>query len=383
MTLNANRGISLVSSAEGRFIVDSGVTATIAGIISGASSNNGSITKYGSGTLSLSGTNTYTGATSITAGTLAISNASALGTTAGTTTIDSGAVLGISGGITLAENITLSGSGISSGGGISFTAGANTLSGAITLAADSLIKSTVSGSTQTISGNINGAYDLTVNTSDALTISGAIGNSTALDTIDISSNSGNITLSGNMTSTSSGSAITINAGTNTAAGTSSGGNIIISGSPVFTSSSGVTKFYTGSVSGSTGLTSLIVSGSGNFRYNADESSSLYSATTAGTKYAIYREQPTLTLDANDDTITYGDALTQGYTATSLQNGDIAGTVLTTGPSYSYSGSQSTSNNYTYGTHTISLSGAASSYGYAINYTTGTLTVDKKQFLRVV
>ena len=61
----------------------------------------------------------------------------------GATTVASGAALSISGGLTVAEPITISGTGISSGGAIVFTGGNNTYSGAITLGATSTIVSLV------------------------------------------------------------------------------------------------------------------------------------------------------------------------------------------------------------------------------------------------
>ena len=169
-----------------------------------------------------------------------------------------------------------------------------------------------------------------------------------------------------------------NAGSNTAAGTSTGGNIIISSSPTFTTGSGGRMtYYTGSISGSTGLTSLIGSGSNRFRYNSDETTTNYSAALSSGKYAIYREQPTLTITADDETVTYGTAPSESVTITGMQNGDASATVVTTDASISISGATSTSGNYIVGDHTITPSAAASTYGYGFSYSTGTLTVDAK------
>jgi autotransporter-associated beta strand protein len=126
------------------------------------------------GKLSVNGVNTYTGLTIISAGTVAISTATGLGATGGATTVSSTGALEISGGITVAEPITIAGTGVSSGGAIAFTSGNNTYSGDITLATSaSSIKST-SGS-QIISGAINGAQALTITATDNLTLSGTIG----------------------------------------------------------------------------------------------------------------------------------------------------------------------------------------------------------------
>jgi autotransporter-associated beta strand protein len=169
-----------------------------------------------------------------------------------------------------------------------------------------------------------------------------------------------------------------NAGSSTAAGTSTGGNIIISSSPTFTTGSGGRMtYYTGSISGSTGLTSLIGSGSNRFRYNSDETTTNYSAALSSGKYAIYREQPTLTITADDETVTYSTTPGESVTITGMQNGDASATVVTTDASISISGDTSTSGNYIVGDHTITPSAAASTYGYGFSYSTGTLTVDAK------
>ncbi|NDA88456.1 MAG: hypothetical protein EBY14_13240, partial [Betaproteobacteria bacterium] len=99
-TLDPNRGITL-SSGGGTISVDSGQTLTYAGIITGS----GNLTKSGAGIVALSGTNTYTGTTTISAGTVAISNAAALGGYAAGqgTTVQSGAALSISNNITVQE----------------------------------------------------------------------------------------------------------------------------------------------------------------------------------------------------------------------------------------------------------------------------------------
>ena len=115
-----------------------------------------------------------------------------------------------------------------------------------------------------------------------------------------------ITVGANLTTSNSGNtAIVLNAGKNDASATSTGGDIIISGSPsISTGAGGRATFYTGSVSGSTGLTTLIGSGTGRFRYNSDESSTNYSTSLSSGKFAIYREQPTVNLGTTS--ITYGD-----------------------------------------------------------------------------
>ena len=86
--------------------------------------------------------------------------------------------------------------------------------------------------------------------------------------------------------------------------------------------SGRATFYTGSILGSTGLTSFIGSGSGRFRYNSDETTSNYSTAISSGNYAIYREEPRICYPIKYlATITYGDA-TPTISASGLQNGDV-------------------------------------------------------------
>ena len=73
---------------------------------------------------------------------LDLQSASALGTTAGTTSVTAGAAIQIDGsGLTIAEPVTLNGTGISSGGALRNLANSNTWSGAVTLGSDAEINS--------------------------------------------------------------------------------------------------------------------------------------------------------------------------------------------------------------------------------------------------
>ena len=131
-----------------------------------------------------------------------------------------------------------------------------------------------------------------------------------------------ISLSANLTTTNTtNSAILLNAGKNDTAGSSSGGDISISETPsVSVGGSGRAIFHTGSITGSTGLKTLIGSGSGRFRYNSDESATNYSESLSTGQYAIYREQPASTITPSSTTLTYGGS-TPTISASGLQNGD--------------------------------------------------------------
>jgi autotransporter-associated beta strand protein len=128
-TIQSLAGAGTINIASAKTLTFGDANAkTISGVIEGS----GSIVKQGSGTQTLSGNNTFTGTTNINTGVLYITNGSALGTTAGTTSVASGAALYLGNGITVAEAITISGTGISSGGAIQNYVGTNTLTGLIT-----------------------------------------------------------------------------------------------------------------------------------------------------------------------------------------------------------------------------------------------------------
>ncbi len=218
--------------------------------------------------------------------------------------------------------------------------------------------------------------DLTLLDSDTL-ILGAI---TANGAIDIATTTGDLTVTGDITTTNTtSSALVLNAGKATAAGTSTGGDLIVTGSPTLSvGSGGRATLYSGDISDSSGLSTLVGSGSGNFRYNSDETTTNYSTALSTGTYAIYREQPTLSITADDEAITYGATPSLSTTLTGGQvNGDTEAQAISTAASVSVSGSTSTAGKYTVGAHTLTPSSAASGLGYAFSYTSGSLIVSKK------
>ncbi|MEG3023692.1 MAG: GDSL-type esterase/lipase family protein, partial [Akkermansia sp.] len=129
-----------------------GYTVTLSGVISELANKPGALIKNGAGTLVLSGANTYSGGTAVNAGTLQISNSSALGT--GMTTVASGATLEAT------SAMTLNVSKLDIQKGSILKHGAN----AITLNTDS--------TTSTFNGDFNGAATLTINGGGTLVFNG-------------------------------------------------------------------------------------------------------------------------------------------------------------------------------------------------------------------
>ena len=254
------------------------------------------------------------------------------------------------------------------------------------ISADKLLLSGA-GATYTLTSGTHTVNTLAADTgsvayvdSDALSI-GTVGASSgiaATGTVSIATASGDLTVAQNVSTTDATSAaVELNAGAATAAGTATGGDIILSGSPsVSIGAGGRATLFTGSVSGSTGVTSLVGSGSGAFRYNSDESASNFTAALGAGRYAVYREQPTATITANNQILTYGTAPTLTSTVSGLQNGDTSAQAVSSAP-VSVGGSTSTSGNYIVGSHTLTPSGAVGGLGYAFAYANGTLTVNQK------
>ncbi|MFZ4525886.1 MAG: autotransporter-associated beta strand repeat-containing protein, partial [Chlorobium sp.] len=161
-------------SNSSSLIYNTSADQTLSGIISGS----GTLTKRGIGTLTLSGANImYDGVTTIEAGALRITNASALGSIAGGTIVILGAALELYSAIplTIAEPLTLSGTGIAFGGALRNIAGANEYSGDITLDADSSINSDSGSGIFTLRA-IYGPHNLSINSPDGVTLSGEVGN---------------------------------------------------------------------------------------------------------------------------------------------------------------------------------------------------------------
>ena len=236
--------------------------STISGIVSGLTP----ITYTGptAGELIVSADNTFTGNVNVISGALSITHNNALGTTAGTTTVASGAALHLSNNITVAEAITIGGTGISTNGAIRNVADSNTLSGLITLAADAEIQIDT-GTTLALnvaSGNaITGTFNLTMDSVGTSSIADPIATSTGNLT---KTGAGTLTLSGTNTYTGD---TTISAGTLKLTGNlNSATNLVIAPSATLDLQAALTAAtldLDGTISNTAGTSSLIISGTAN------------------------------------------------------------------------------------------------------------------------
>ncbi|MBX3668250.1 MAG: filamentous hemagglutinin N-terminal domain-containing protein, partial [Rhodocyclaceae bacterium] len=423
--------------AGAKFAINRSDSLTLANAISGL----GSVEKMGSNSVTLSANGTYSGATSIDGGSLILQNdaptsssssfngpgsltiqpASASFTSAFSTSgwnfssTLGGLSLGKSGNsanITVANNQTIAGPVSIYGGNIAINGRLEATGDTIKLEASGSVSDGASGylvaDSLALKGSGNFSLDATsnaVNTlaagndnaspigsltfvnSAALTI-GSVNPTgiTASGPVSVSTVSGNLILSENISTTdTSASAVILNAGSSASpggSGTPASGNLIISGSPtVSVGTGGTARLFSGSLAGSSGLAALASSGAeSHFRYNADETTNFASGNWlnlgAGI-YVIYRQQPTVTVTANDATSTYGTTPTYGFSVNSA-NGETAAQIFKTLPNVAVGGTLSTSGNPIVGDHALTTSGGTDQLGYSIaGNTGGTLTVNRK------
>ncbi len=177
---------SINLTGDSNIDVAAGGQLTLSGQITGAAANTLTIgdptgDAKANGVVMLTSANTYAGATIVANGTLAIDNATALGSPAGKsatnngTTVDAGATLELLGGISFdpTEALTLNGSGFDAEGALVNADGDNTWAGTINLSTTSTI-TTDAGTDFNISGVINGSQtsNLITTGTGTLTLSG-------------------------------------------------------------------------------------------------------------------------------------------------------------------------------------------------------------------
>lgn len=279
-----------------------------------------------------------------------------------------GGNLALNAGLT-AGTVTLQASGTVSDGPSSFVSAASLLllGGDVVLDGAGISVGTLAAS---------GVGSLEVRNSGALTIGsvGATSGISASGTVSVSTEADDLTVAGPITTSNTGTnAIVLNAGRAAAAGTAAGGNVVASGSPLLsTGAGGRATLYSGSVAGSTGLAALVGSGTARYRYHSDESTSNFSTALGSGSYAIYREQPTVALRWDDQSVVYGTALSAfTYTLTSgtLQGGE-APTATISGGVFSGAGHLAVSAT----PYAVADSGALQALGYSVSATAGAVTV---------
>ncbi|MEJ7137179.1 beta strand repeat-containing protein [Amphibiibacter pelophylacis] len=203
-------------------------------------------------------------------------------------------------------------------------------------------------------------------------------------TVDISTEAGNLILDKSVaTSNASATAVTLNAGRASNAGTAAGGDLVINpGASVTVGAGGTATLYTGSLAGSGSANTLVGgTGSGRFRYGSDENTSApnrYTKALVPGLNLIYRERPTATWAMSSSSITYGDTWDSGLW-TGMVNGDTASVVAAIS-----GGTKSTSGFYTAGSHTLTASGGGTdlaALGYSLAYAApATLTVAQRALI---
>ena len=352
-------------------------------LILDTSSVSGNLTLQTGGALTQTGDLAVTGTTSVTAGTNDIT-LNRLGNNFG------GAVQVISGNnVSLRDTdaLLLGASASTIGGNLTLqTGGALTQTGNLLVTGTTSITAGANDVTlNNTSNDFGGAVtvvsgkNVTLIDADTMTLGGV----TSSGLLDIATKTGDLTLTGAITtSDATASAIKLNAGKDAAAGTAAGGNIIVSGGTVSTGAGGSATLYSGSVSGSTGLTALIGSGSGRFRYNSDETASNYTDALLAGSNAVYREKPTLTVTPGSLAITYGDATPFTTTiGTAYVNGDTSAGTISGTATWTFGGASSTGGKPVVGTHDAGYSnGLVSSLGYGFTdngASSNELTVSKK------
>ena len=288
-------------------------------------------TQVGNITVAAAITNTSGGARTLT---LNSGTGGGLAGVGGSVIIDA-TLSGLGGANTLAVNLE----NATAGGGVSFTANGN-----ITTAGGNIqVLANTGGVTQDVASTLNsGAGTIAVTSPVGITIGGTLASSNG-----------------------TGTAIVVNAGNGTAAGTATGGDIAITTGTISLTGGGGAVLYTGNLSSTGVLAAAGGSGSGRFRYNSSPTTQNYSlALNPAAVSAVFREAALLTVTANNASKAYGtDDPAQSYqSVTGYLNGDTAG----------LTGSYVRTAGELVGAKTITQGTVASNVGYSISFTGGKL-----------
>ncbi|MEP6503754.1 MAG: autotransporter-associated beta strand repeat-containing protein, partial [Betaproteobacteria bacterium] len=229
----------------------------------------------------------------------------------------------------------------------------------------------------TLAGNVDGVDFVNGGALTIGTVDGVDGIVAATGRIAVATTSGDLSVAkGVSTSSTAADAIVLDAGGSADPDTVAGGDIVLVASPrIAVGAGGRATLYTGSIAGSTGVVDLVGSGSGNFRYHSDEATANFTSALGSGTFAVFREQPTLTVTATDAGKTY-DANAwsggNGFTGAGYVNGDSA-MLLTGTPAYG----GAAQGRVDAGSAALGVGGLANGAGYAIAYVDGTLVVAPK------
>ena len=326
-----------ISSSATAFDIGGGVW------MGGAISGSGGIDKTGVGNLYLAAGNSYGGTTTVEAGTLQAGNSNSLGFTSGATVVESGAALIADVGITIAEPITINGtgagavpgalrSGETNAGGIGPTT--STWSGTITLGSDASLGSDpgfeVSQQQQPssliVTGVISGSANLTIGANCTVVFGGSSANTyTGTTTVD-----GNLSLDDSGASSVPGAldivggtvqlqlsnqiadsaSVTVDTSGTFALGASNetiasfSGSGAISGSGTLTLNTSVSNPFSGQITGSVNIN---VTGTGILTLNSTSNSPTSGTITVSSsgQFAIDGSAPLATLNFTSASRLYG------------------------------------------------------------------------------
>ncbi|MBU3617842.1 S-layer family protein [Polynucleobacter sp. JS-Fieb-80-E5] len=276
------------------------------------------------------------------------------------------------------------------------TVGSQIYNGAITLGANTTLTGNGITFNSTIDASSAGAQSLNISDRGTTNFNGVIGSTASLSslnvtsdagininnflsaaTMDLETTTGNIILAGNLSASSNASnAIVINAGNTLSKGsTTTGSDIQVIGNPTIeVGSGGSAMLFTGTLEGSRGVASLVPVG--HFRYNSTATSSGYDASTAPLSSGvnlIYREQPIITIAADNASMVYGATSLPTFSTnmSAPWNGDSA--LMITGGTL-----QTTANLYgNVGSYSIVPSGYSNglgALGYGLALTNGAFTI---------
>jgi filamentous hemagglutinin family protein len=210
---------------------------------------------------------------------------------------------------------------------------------------------------------------------------GAVAGIGSSSTVNVSTHIGDLTVAQNVATTSA--SMTLIAGSDKGVGDVTGGNLIFSGGNASVGAGGRALLFSGSISGSTGLTAQVGFGSGRFRYNSRPGSFNFSpgvASLGAGLYALYREAPTVALTVNDfskpyDAVAFTAAGPAGSfiptVAPTLYNGDDVSMLF--GPT-TYTGAAI--NQVNVGSYALGAN-VATRLGYVFGYTNGALAITPK------